>query len=89
MVVGFPPAQSARLRKGMQMKCPNCGQEMRQGYLFTTKDGAFSFADEVPSVVRNARSVPGFVEITPVKPNHRVRIEANCCESCRLVQFQY
>ena len=89
MVVGFPPAQSARLRKGMQMKCPNCGQEMRQGYLFTTKDGAFSFADEVPSVVRNAKTAPGFVQITPVKPNHRVHIEADCCESCRVVQFQY
>ena len=71
------------------MECPKCGQEMRKGYLFTTKDGAFSFADEVPSILQNARKSPGFVEITPVKPNHRVRIEAYCCESCRLVQFEY
>ena len=71
------------------MECPKCGQEMRKGYLFTTKDGAFSFADEVPSIFQNARKSPGFVEITPVKPNHRVRIEAYCCEFCRLVQFEY
>ena len=30
------------------MKCPKCGKEMRTGYLFTSKDGAFSFANEVP-----------------------------------------
>ena len=72
-----------------QMNCPNCNQEMRKGFLFATKDGAFSFANEVPSMVRNAKTVDGFVEITPVRPNHRVRIEAFCCESCRLVQFRY
>ena len=71
------------------MECPKCGQEMRKGYLFTTKDGAFSFADEVPSILKNAKHATGFVEITPVKPNHRTRIEAYCCESCRLVQFNY
>ena len=25
------------------MKCPECGKEMREGYLFCSKDGAFSF----------------------------------------------
>ena len=29
------------------MICPKCNQEMRKGYLFSSKDGAFSFADEV------------------------------------------
>ena len=71
------------------MNCPICDQEMRKGYLFTTKDGAFSFADEVPSMLHNAKTAEGFVEITPVKPNHRVSIEAYCCEACRLVQFRY
>ncbi|MDO4851117.1 MAG: PF20097 family protein [Actinomycetota bacterium] len=71
------------------MNCPECGNEMRQGFLFATKDGAFSFADEVPSMLKNAKHAAGFVEITPVKPNHRTRIEAYCCEDCRLVQFHY
>lgn len=30
------------------MMCPKCGKEMRNGYLFSSKDGAFSFASEVP-----------------------------------------
>ena len=29
------------------MMCPKCGKEMRKGYLFSSKDGAFSFANEV------------------------------------------
>ena len=37
------------------MKCPKCGKEMRTGYLFTSKDGAFSFANEVPGVFENAK----------------------------------
>ena len=32
------------------MKCSKCGKEMRKGYLFCSKDGAFSFANEVPAV---------------------------------------
>lgn len=36
------------------MMCPKCGNEMRKGYLFSSKDGAFSFADEVPSALENA-----------------------------------
>lgn len=71
------------------MNCPICGQEMKKGYLFTTKDGAFSFANEVPGMLQNAKTAEGFIEITPVKPNHRVHVEAYCCENCRLVQFRY
>ena len=33
------------------MMCPKCGKEMRNGYLFSSKDGAFSFANEVPSAL--------------------------------------
>ena len=51
------------------MKCPKCGKEMRTGYLFTSKDGAFSFANEVPGVFENAKKSEGFVEITPLKQN--------------------
>jgi len=45
------------------MICPKCNKEMRKGYLFSSKDGAFSFADEVPGVFTNARTAKGFVEI--------------------------
>lgn len=71
------------------MKCPNCGKEMRNGYLFSSKDGAFSFANEVPGVFENARKADGFIEITPLKASHRTRVEAKCCEACRMVLFQY
>ena len=71
------------------MNCPKCGVEMKKGFLFTTKDGAFSFANEVPSLVKSAKHADGFIEITPLKANHRVNIEAYCCEACRLVQFEY
>ena len=37
------------------MKCPECGKEMRNGYLFCSKDGAFSFANEVPGVCLRMR----------------------------------
>ena len=36
------------------MKCPKCGKEMRSGYLFASKDGAFSFANEVPGAFEKA-----------------------------------
>ena len=29
------------------MLCPKCGKEMKKGYLFASKDGAFSFAEKV------------------------------------------
>ena len=38
------------------MKCPNCGKEMRNGYLFCSKDGAFSFANEVPVFLKMQRT---------------------------------
>ena len=46
------------------MKCSKCGKEMRKGYFFGSKDGAFSFANEVPGVFENAKNADGFVEIT-------------------------
>ena len=67
------------------MKCSKCGKEMRKGYVFSSKDGAFSFANEVPGVFENAKNADGFVEITKLKPGHRTRVEANCCEECRKI----
>lgn len=37
---------------------------MREGYLFGSKDGAFSFADEVPGALENAKNAGGFVKLT-------------------------
>ena len=68
---------------------PNCGKEMRKGYLFSSKDGAFSFANEVPRVFENAKNADGFVEITKLKPSHRTQIEAECCEECRMLVIRY
>ena len=71
------------------MKCPNCGKEMRNGYLFCSKDGAFSFANEVPGVFTNAKNADGFVKITELKPTHRTKIKAAICEDCRKVVLDY
>ena len=55
----------------------------------TSKDGAFSFANTVPGVFENAKNADGFVDVTPLKPSHRVRIQANICEDCRTIVFDY
>ena len=44
------------------MMCPKCGKEMKKGYLFSSKDGAFSFASEVPSALKNAKKHGGLCE---------------------------
>ena len=71
------------------MKCLKCGREMRKGYLFATKDGAFSFAYRVPGVFENAKNAEGFTEITPLVAGQRTHLEAYCCGECRVVVFRY
>ena len=71
------------------MMCPKCGKEMRKGYLFGRKDGAFSFADEVPDSFENAKNADGFVKLTELKVGGRTSMEACCCEACRLVVISY
>lgn len=71
------------------MKCPKCAEEMRKGYLFSSKDGAFSFANEVPGVFANAKNAEGFVKITELRAGHRTKIPAFLCEKCRNVVFDY
>ena len=61
----------------------------KTGYLFGSKDGAISFANEVPGAFENAKGVDGFVEIKPLKVGGRTSIEANCCMECRMVAFRY
>ena len=71
------------------MMCPKCGKEMRNGYLFGSKDGAFSFADEVPDSFENAKNADSFVKLTELKVGGRTSVEACCCEACRLVVISY
>lgn len=71
------------------MKCSKCGKEMREGFLFTTKDGAFSFANEVPGVFTYAEKADGFVKITPLKLGKRTALAGYICEDCHQVVIQY
>lgn len=73
----------------LTMKCPECGKEMRSGYLFCSKDGAFSFANKVPGLFEKAKNADGFVKITEPKPSHRTRVAASICEECKVVIFKY
>lgn len=72
-----------------KMKCPKCGKEMRNGYMFSSKDGAFSFANKVPGVFENAKNADGFVKITDIKPSHRTNIEASICQDCKIIVINY
>ena len=71
------------------MMCPKCGKEMIKGYLFSSKDGAFSFANEVPDALENAKNANGFVKLTGLKVGGRTSVEACCCENCRIVVLEY
>lgn len=71
------------------MNCPYCGNEMKEGYLFGSKDGALSFAKEVPSAFKNAKNAEGFIPITKLEASHRVQIQASVCEECRKVICDY
>lgn len=71
------------------MLCPKCGNETKKGYLFASKDGAFSFAEKVPCAFENAHNAEGFVQITELKAGHRTSVAANCCEGCRIVVLEY
>lgn len=75
--------------KELIMLCPKCGKEMKKGYLFASKDGAFSFAEKVPGAFENARNAEGVVQITELKAGHRTSAAANCCEDCRMVVLNY
>ena len=71
------------------MMCPKCGKEMRKGYLFSSKDGAFSFANEVPSALKNAKNADGFVKLTALKVGGRTSVKACCCDACSKISIQY
>lgn len=71
------------------MMCPKCGNEMKRGYLFSSKDDAFSFASEVPSALENAKNTDGFVKLTGLKVGGPTSVEAYCCDTCRRIMIQY
>ena len=71
------------------MMCPKCGKEMRNGYLFCSKDGALSFANEVPSPFENAKNAEGLVKLTEPKAGGRTSVEACCCDMCKTIIIQY
>lgn len=71
------------------MICPKCGKEMKEGWLFSSKDGAFSFANEVPKAFENAKSADGFVKLTGLKVGGRTSMKAFCCGMCRMIIIQY
>lgn len=71
------------------MMCPKCGKETRKGYLFSSKDGAFSFANEVPGALENAKNANGLVKLTGLKVGGRTSVEACCCDACRTIMIQY
>lgn len=70
-------------------KCPYCGEEMREGYLFSSKDGALSFAEKIPGVFENAKKAAGFIRVTEPKAAHRSNVKANACENCRKIVVEY
>ena len=71
------------------MKCSKCGKEMRTGYLFSSKDGAFSFANQVPGALENAKNTDGFVKLTGLKIGGRTSVKACCCDACRTITISY
>ena len=71
------------------MMCPKCGKEMEKGRLFSSKDGAFSFANEVPGALENAKKVEGFVKLTGLKVGGRTSVEACHCDVCRMIIISY
>lgn len=67
------------------MICPKCGKEMRKGYLFSSKDGALSFANEVPGALEKAKNAEGFVKLTGLKVGGRASVEACHCDVCKMI----
>ena len=71
------------------MTCPKCGKEMKNGYLFSSKDGALSFANEVPGALEPAKYAEGFIKFTGLNAGHRASVKACCCDACRMILLHY
>ncbi len=71
------------------MKCPFCNEEMKDGIFFASKDGAFSFADEVPGVFTNAKKAKGYIAITELEAGKRLQLNGSICQKCRKLVLDY
>ena len=71
------------------MICQKCGKEMRKGYLFSSKEGAISFANEMPGFFDMARRADGFVKITGYDMWQRAGVSACCCDACRTILIRF
>lgn len=71
------------------MICPKCGNEMDNGFVVSTKDGALSFANEVPGIFENAKKTDGYVKLTGQQIGHRTNVKACCCDACRMIIIPY
>ena len=69
----------------MDQVCKSCGGRLEEGFLFGTKDGALSFAHEVPSAFENAGNAPGFARVATLKVGGRVSAPARICRACGIV----
>lgn len=69
----------------MDQACKACGGRLEEGFLFGTKDGALSFAHEVPSAFENAGNAPGFAKVATLKAGGRVSSPACICRACGTV----
>ena len=69
--------------------CKTCGEPLEQGFVFCTKDGALSFADELPSALKNARHAPGFIELSSPQVGGRAAVAATICRACRKITIDY
>lgn len=62
---------------------------MKEGYLFSTKDGAFSFASSVPSAFESAKTADGYIKITEAKIGGRASAKAYCCKFYKTILLHF
>lgn len=64
------------------MKCETCSNVLEEGYVFSSKDGALSYALKVPGVFENAKEAEGFIRITSGVFGKRSATKAYYCKTC-------
>lgn len=62
---------------------------MKEGYLFSTKDGAFSFGGSVPSAFESAKKARGYIKIIEAKIGGRTSVKAYCCNFCKTILLHF
>lgn len=64
------------------MKCETCLNLLEEGYLFSSKDGALSYALKIPGVFENAKETKGYIQVTTGVLGKRSAIKAYYCKTC-------